>query len=119
MGGTSGRRIINILATVLTITVNVLANALPINGQNTGQISDCFQVYFVPSGYVFAIWGVIYVGLISFALYQALPAQRNNAYLGRLGYWYPLGCLANAVWILLWHYEQFPLTLVAMIILLV
>jgi len=49
-----------------------LANALPLNGQTTGEISDRFQVYFVPAGYVFAIWFVIYLGLIAFAVYQAL-----------------------------------------------
>ena len=56
------RQIANILSVVLALTVNILASALPLNGQNTGEISDRFQVYFVPAGYVFAIWGVIYLG---------------------------------------------------------
>ena len=68
---------INILAAILALVVNVLANALPFNGKNTGAISDQFLVYFVPAGYVFAIWGVIYLGWIAFAVYQALPAQRD------------------------------------------
>ena len=54
------RQVFVILATLVTVTVNGLANALPINGQNTGQISDRFDVLFVPAGYVFAIWGLIY-----------------------------------------------------------
>jgi benzodiazapine receptor len=69
------RQIINVLTVILTLTVNGLANALPINGLNTGQISDMFQVYFVPAGYVFSIWGLIYLALIAFAVYQALPSQ--------------------------------------------
>ena len=68
------RQILIILSIALTLVVNVLANALPINGLNTGQISDSFDVYFVPAGYVFAIWGLIYIGLGAFAVFQALPA---------------------------------------------
>ena len=51
------RQAVNLLATVATITINGLANALPFNGQTTGEISDRFRVYFVPAGYVFSIWG--------------------------------------------------------------
>jgi benzodiazapine receptor len=108
------RQITNVLAVILTLIVNGLADALPLNGLNTGQISDQFKVYFVPAGYVFSIWGLIYLGLILFAVYQALPSQRQNPRLERVGYLFALSCLANIAWIFLWHYEQFVLTLVAM-----
>ena len=80
------RQIVTIIGVVATILVNALANALPINGQQTGEVSDQFPVYFVPAGYVFSIWGLIYLGLIAFAIFQALPSQRENA-----------GCEASAV----------------------
>ena len=57
---------INLLIVIVTIAFNGLANALPLNGQNTGQISDRFQVYFVPAGYVFSIWGLIYRNTLVF-----------------------------------------------------
>jgi hypothetical protein len=112
------RQWVNVLAVVVTIAVNGLANALPINGQQTGEISDRFPVFFVPAGYVFSIWGLIYIGLIAFAVYQALPAQRTNPRLQRVGYWFALSCLANTVWILLWHYNMFPASLLVMLVLL-
>src|SRR5512137_3017840 len=112
-------RQITVSVTILaTIVVNALANILPINGQNTGQISDRFHVYFVPAGYVFSIWGLIYLGLIAFAIFQALPSQRENLRLRKTGWWISLGGLANIAWIFLWHYEQFPLTVIAMLVLL-
>jgi hypothetical protein len=112
-------RQISVVVTVLiTLVVNGLANALPLNGQNTGQISDRFNVYFVPAGYVFSIWGLIYIGLIAFAIYQALPSQRANPRLRATGWWITLGGIANSAWIFLWHYNQFPLTLIAMLVLL-
>ena len=113
------RQVVNVLAVVATIAVNGLANALPLNGQTTGEISDRFQVYFVPAGYVFSIWGLIYLGLIAFAIYQALPGQRDNLRLCRAGYLFAASCLANVAWLFLWHYEQFLWTVVAMLSLLV
>ena len=112
------RQIVNVLATVLLITINALANTLPLNNLSTGEISDRFDVYFVPAGYVFAIWGLIYVALAAFTVYQALPSQRENPHLRRIGYLYALSCAANVAWLFLWHYEQFPWTLLAMFLLL-
>src|SRR5512136_480114 len=112
------RQISVVLTILATLVVNALANILPINGQNTGAISDRFHVYFVPAGYVFSIWGLIYLGLIVFAIYQALPSQRENPRLRATGWWVVLGGLANIAWIFLWHYELFSLTVIAMLVLL-
>jgi hypothetical protein len=113
------RQWLNVLALLVTVVVNALANILPLNGLSTGEISDRFQVYFVPAGYVFSIWGLIYLALAAFAVYQALPAQRENARLRRMGYLFPLSSVANVAWLFLWHYEVFPLTLIAMLAILV
>jgi hypothetical protein len=91
---------------------------LPINGQTTAAVSDRFEVVFVPAGYVFAIWGMIYIGLIAFTVYQALPAQRENPLLRRIGYLYAISGLMNSIWILFWHYNIFPATMVVMLALL-
>lgn len=112
------KQIITILATVITITINALASLLPLNGQDTGEISDRFEILFVPDGYVFSIWGIIYLGLILYTIYQALPSQRENKVLNDIAPYYWLGSLANSVWIFLWHYEFFLLTWIAMLILL-
>jgi len=111
-------RIFNVLAVVATITVNILANALPINGMNTGEISDNFKVFFVPAGYVFSIWGLIYLGLIAFSIFQILPSQWENIQLDKVGIWFIVSSLANIVWIFLWHYELFVLTVPVMLLLL-
>jgi len=109
-------KVVNTVTTLVVIVINALANALPINGLNTGQISDRFEVYFVPAGYVFSIWGLIYLALLAFTVYQWLP-QSDKAR-ERIGYFYALSGIANSVWIFLWHYLQFPLTLLAMLVLL-
>jgi hypothetical protein len=96
-----------------------MANVLPLNGQNTGEISNRFPVLFTPAGYVFSIWGVIYLGLLAFGIYQLLPSQKNNPRLEKLGYWFFMSNVFNSAWIFAWHYNQFPLSLVIMLGLLV
>lgn len=108
-----------ILAVITTITINILANALPFNGQGTGEISDRYPTFFVPAGYVFAIWGIIYIGLITYAIFQALPSERTNPRMINIAIPFLVGSLANIVWIFLWHWNQLNWTLVAMITLLV
>jgi len=112
------RQVVTIVFLAGMITVNILANALPINGLNTGEISDMFAIYFVPAGYVFSIWGLIYLGLIGFAVFQALPSQRENRLQQQIAPLVWLGSAANIAWIFFWHYLQFPLTLAAMLVLL-
>lgn len=108
-----------IFVTILTITVNALANILPINGLETGVISDNFPVLFTPAGYVFSIWGLIYTGLIAYTIYQALPAQRANPRLRAIGWLYVASGLANSLWIFLWHYLQFGWSVLVIAVVLV
>ena len=112
--------ILNAVTLVATLVMNWLANALPLNGRTTGQISDAFPTnVFTPASYVFAIWGVIYLGLIAFVAYQLTPAGRRSPAVGRVAGWFALSNVANALWIVFWHYEIFPATMAAMLVLLV
>jgi len=111
-------RYANLLAALITIAFNALANALPLNGKTTGEISDSLPVLFVPAGYVFSIWAAIYIGWLVFAAYQFLPAGRGNARLQRLGALFVLSCAANIGWLILWHYERFIYTVPVMLSLL-
>jgi hypothetical protein len=115
----TGSQVLTILTATATIVVNILANALPLNGLNTGEISDRFAIYFVPAGYVFSIWGLIYIGWIFYVVFQALPAQARNPLLQRIAPWFWISSLANIAWIFLWHYEVFSLTLIFMVLILV
>jgi hypothetical protein len=118
MSRDSVRQLVNLLAALGALTVNILSNALPLNGLNTGQISDRFNVFFVPAGYVFSIWGLIYIGWIAFIIWQFMPANKASPRLRALGYWFALSCVFNAAWLFCWHYEQFGLSVVVMLALL-
>lgn len=109
------RQIASIASLGMTLTFNTLANVLPINGRNTGEISDSFPNYFVPAGFIFSIWGLIYAGLIAFVVYQALPSQKTNQRLRDIGWWFVASNVVNSAWILVWHYNQVVLSLVVML----
>ena len=69
----------NVIAFAVVIIVNSLASAVPLGGQTTGQISASYPSLFTPAGFTFAIWGLIYLSLGVYVVWQALPAQRDNA----------------------------------------
>lgn len=103
-----------VLATLLMLTVNALANALPIGGNTTGDISDQFNILFTPAGYVFSIWGLIYAAVIAFTVLQALPAHHDRPVIKAIRPWFALNALANASWIFAWHHELFEVSLALM-----
>lgn len=113
------RQILNLVGLVLMLVVNILANALPINNISTGAVSDSIPSLFTPAGYVFSIWGVIYLALIGFGIFQALPKQKDNPRLERVGLWFFISSLFNSAWIFAWHYGQFALSVILMLGLLV
>ena len=104
----------NIFAFVIVITVNGMANGLPIGGQTTGEISAKYSSLFTPAGFTFSIWGLIYLTLGAFVVWQALPAQRDNQALAAASMPFKLNCLANSLWIFAWHYDQMLISLVLM-----
>ena len=123
-GGTSQsrsdviRQSANILALVVTIFFNVLAVTLPLAGRTTEAIADSFRVLVIPAGYVFSIWSLIYLALAVFVVYQALPSQRDNPRLRRVGYLFVASCAFNVLWLFAWHNLQVGLSLVLMLALL-
>ena len=114
--------ILNLLAFLGTVVVNALANILPINGITTGELSDLYPNLFVPAGLTFAIWGVIYILLAIFVIYQFVPSVRRDTrkveFVQKIGPLFFISSLANIGWIFAWHYQILPLSLVFMLILL-
>jgi len=115
-------KFVNLIALILVLTVNFLANYLPINGYNTGELSDMYPNLFVPAGITFSIWGVIYLLLTIFVIYQFLPTKGSkeikNTIINKIGYLFLLSSLFNAAWIFTWHYLYVFLSLIIMIALL-
>ncbi len=106
------RKILNVLSLCLVLYVNYLANALPINGKTTSELSDQYPNLFVPAGVTFSIWGLIYLLLISYVIVQFI--RKNDETDKAVGWLFVLSCLLNISWIVAWHYEQVAISLIVM-----
>jgi hypothetical protein len=110
------------LATAATLLVNYLANALPINGQRTGDVTRRIDVYFAPAGYVFSIWSIIYLGLLAYSVYLGFVLMRRRRDSGAaraVAPWYLLTAAANCTWLVAWHHNRFAVSMALMLVLLV
>jgi hypothetical protein len=107
------RKYIAFLLYGVVLVVNYLANALPINGKNTGELSDQYPNLFVPAGLTFSIWGVIYLLLLVQVAF--LFSRKREATDQAVGWWLAVNFLCNAMWIFAWHYEWIELSLLIMI----
>lgn len=107
------------VAFAVVLVFNFLAATGRINETDTGAISDRYPTQLTPAGYAFTIWSLIYLGLAAFAVYQVLPSNRDRGPLGRIRFLFLISCAANVGWLVSWHYDLIPLSLVFMLALLV
>ena len=100
------RQALVLLAAIATIAFNGISQSIPLGGRTSADISNQYTTYFTPANYAFAIWGVIYLLLIAFGIYQALPSQRQNAKARQIGWLFILSCVLNCAWITLFQYNR-------------
>lgn len=105
---------------LVMILVNALANIIPINGYNTGQVSDFYPSLFTPAPITFSIWGVIYITLGIFIAYQLgwIKGTKTKQSIENIGILFGISCFLNILWILNWHYMNIGATLMIMVLLL-
>jgi hypothetical protein len=109
-------RFLNLFLFAGMVVMNYLANALPLNNKTTGELADAYPNLFVPVGITFSIWGVIYLLL---AVYCVVLFTRSGRSASEISVPFALTCLMNGMWIVCWHFEWLPLSLVVMIGLLI
>ncbi|MFH0971787.1 MAG: tryptophan-rich sensory protein [Candidatus Micrarchaeota archaeon] len=112
------------LAFIAMVIVNILANALPINNRSTGAISDAYPNLFAPAGLTFSIWGLIYLLLAGYVLYQLAflskkADQKKEALIQKLNILFIATSIANISWIFAWHYDFINISILIMAALLI
>lgn len=109
---------------VAMVVMNYLANALPIGGVTTGDASDAYANLFTPAGITFSIWGLIYLLLAVYVIFQfgiigKKKSKPNDGLLAKINVYFLISSLANISWIFAWHYGIIPLSVLIMLVLLV
>jgi hypothetical protein len=103
-----------LIGSAITIFINYLAVALPINNVTTAQVSDKFFTTLTPAGFTFGIWGLIYGGLVVIS-FLIITNQYKISDKG-LGY-FLLSCLANCLWIFSWQYFHLLICAILLLVL--
>lgn len=114
-------QILNGIAFVSVVFINYLSNTGKMNNTTIGEISGDLNSLFTPAGYAFSIWGLIYLLLLGFAIYQGrslFVKVRNDDFVEKTGIWFVISCIANATWIFCWIYEYTGLSCIFIFLLL-
>ena len=107
---------------VLTYGVVMWANGSAgsgsLSGESVGVVANRYRSDFLPADWVFGIWGFIYLSLLAFTVYQALPKVRSGEVMRRLGWWWPINGVLNIAWIVTFSFSRFWLAMGIMLLLL-
>ncbi len=112
------RQFLVVFSIVSMLSMNYLSNAGVFGGQTNRVVSDKYHTLITPAGWAFSIWGIIFLGLLAFAVYQALPSQRTNPRFRAVGWWVVLNAVCNAIWSPLFNLERIGLALLIILVML-
>lgn len=108
---------------IVMVATNYLANALPLNGRQTGEVSNAYENLFAPAGITFSIWALIYALLAVQILYHwglfHSASTQNGPLLRKVGILFSVSSLANTAWVFAWHYDLILLSTLLIISILV
>ncbi|MGJ3239175.1 MAG: tryptophan-rich sensory protein [Anaerolineae bacterium] len=110
-------QIANVVILVLTLVMNGLAQS-DLFPNTVGELGESRAVFFLPAGFVFGIWGIIYTGLIIYSIYQVRPSQRDGEVISAVSGWFILSSIANISWLVLFLFDFVWLSTLAMVVLL-
>lgn len=112
----------NAIALIFTIVINYLSNTGILNGNTMKTLSDKYFTFFTPAGYAFSIWGLIYIGLLGFVIYTGRTLFKKSTeepLLLKIGWWFVISCLANALWVVAWLYDYTGTSVLIMAVILI
>lgn len=115
-------QVLNGVALIATIVINYLSNTGVFNGNTMASVSDKYHNYFTPAGYAFSIWGLIYLGLLAFVIYQGrglFKKVTDEWPVLQIGWWFIISCVSNSLWVIAWLYDYIGVSVILMMILLV
>ncbi len=108
------RQLLNLVFAIVQPIVGYIGSQ-ELTGPSIGTISNRYPTYVVPAGYAFTIWSVIFALCLGYGIWQALPAQRENPMLRRVG-WYTTSALAcTSVWTFIFQRSLFALSVFVMV----
>lgn len=109
--------LLNLCSVILVIGVNYISQSVRLNNTTIGEISARYDNLFTPASYTFAIWGLIFLGLLAYAIFQvrrAFFSQKESSFIKQTGYWFAIANLLNSVWVVAFVYDYTGLSVLIM-----
>ena len=110
-------QVANLVAFIFMVAFNYISNTGFINGETMASVSAEYQNLFTPAGYAFSIWGLIYLGLGAYVIFQTISV-RGKKLVPKIGWWFVISCLLNVSWIFAWLFHLIDLSVIVMTLLL-
>lgn len=110
--------IFNLLSVLLVIAVNYVSQSLRLNNTTIGEMSEKYDTLFTPADYAFAIWGLIFLGLLAYAIFQvkrAFFSEKESPFIVQTGYWFVLANVLNAAWVFAFIYDHTGVSVLIML----
>lgn len=109
--------ILNLASVILVIVVNYISQAFSLNDTTIGEMSAQYANLFTPAAYAFAIWGVIFLGLLAYGIFQvkrAFFSDKPSEFIEQTGYWFALANILNCCWVIAFMYNYTGLSVIIM-----
>lgn len=110
--------VLNLVSVILVIVINYVSQAIRINETTIGEVSNKYFNLFTPASYAFAIWGLIFLGLLAYGIFQVRRAyfsQKESTFIEQTGYWFIIANLLNCAWVFAFAYEYTGLSVLIML----
>lgn len=110
--------LLNLFSVVLVIAVNYVSQAIRINETTIGEVSNKYFNLFTPASYAFAIWGLIFLALLAYGIFQVRRAyfsDKPSDFIEQTGYWFFFANLLNCAWVFAFAYEYTGLSVLIML----
>lgn len=109
---------LNLLSVILVIGVNYISQSLRLNDTTIGEISSKYSNLFTPASYAFAIWGLIFISLLAYAVFQirrTFFSAKQSDFIKQTGYWFASANLLNCAWVIAFLYDYTALSVLIML----
>ena len=110
--------VLNLISVVLVIGVNYISQAVKLNDNTIGEMSARYNNLFTPASYAFSIWGLIFLGLLAYGIFQvrrAFFSSESTAFIKQTGYWFVTANVLNCFWVVAFVYDQVGLSVLLML----
>jgi hypothetical protein len=112
-------QVLNLLSVIVAIMTSYLVNGKQEGKASIGEISAQYDNLLTPAGYAFGIWGLIYIALLVFGIYQLMDLFKRNIktdFVLKIGWWFILANITNAAWVYVFTNDQIGLSVILMLV---